>query len=76
MATARYEPRYPTPTQNHHEIASVRVLYCRMRTSVLFLSLLAAPALADQVPILPPVHEFNERYLSTKREKLGHRFPD
>ncbi|MFM7042994.1 MAG: 3,4-dihydroxy-2-butanone-4-phosphate synthase [Planctomycetaceae bacterium] len=30
----------------------------------------------DQVPILPPVHEFNERYLATKREKLGHRFPD
>ena len=29
----------------------------------------------DQVPILPPVHEFNERYLQTKREKLGHRFP-
>jgi 3,4-dihydroxy 2-butanone 4-phosphate synthase/GTP cyclohydrolase II len=30
----------------------------------------------DQVPILPPVHEFNEKYLATKREKLGHRFPD
>ena len=29
----------------------------------------------DQVPILPPVHEFNEKYLATKREKLGHRFP-
>lgn len=29
----------------------------------------------DQVPILPPVHEFNERYLATKREKLGHTFP-
>jgi 3,4-dihydroxy 2-butanone 4-phosphate synthase/GTP cyclohydrolase II len=29
----------------------------------------------DQVPILPQVHEFNERYLATKREKLGHRFP-
>ena len=29
----------------------------------------------DQVPILPPVHEFNERYLATKREKLGHNFP-
>jgi 3,4-dihydroxy 2-butanone 4-phosphate synthase/GTP cyclohydrolase II len=29
----------------------------------------------DQVPILPPVHEFNERYLATKREKLGHKFP-
>ncbi|MEX0670056.1 MAG: GTP cyclohydrolase II [Pirellulales bacterium] len=29
----------------------------------------------DQVPILPPVHEFNERYLATKREKLGHQFP-
>ena len=29
----------------------------------------------DQVPILPPVHEFNERYLTTKREKLGHKFP-
>ena len=30
----------------------------------------------DQVPILPPVHEFNERYLATKREKLGHTFPE
>jgi len=30
----------------------------------------------DQVPILPPVHEFNERYLATKREKMGHKFPD
>ena len=29
----------------------------------------------DQVPILPPVHEFNEKYLATKREKMGHRFP-
>jgi len=29
----------------------------------------------DQVPILPPVNEHNERYLATKREKLGHRFP-
>ncbi|MFM7138274.1 MAG: GTP cyclohydrolase II [Planctomycetota bacterium] len=30
----------------------------------------------DQVPILPPVNEHNEKYLATKREKLGHRFPD
>jgi 3,4-dihydroxy 2-butanone 4-phosphate synthase / GTP cyclohydrolase II len=30
----------------------------------------------DQVPILPPSNAFNERYLATKREKLGHRFPD
>jgi 3,4-dihydroxy 2-butanone 4-phosphate synthase/GTP cyclohydrolase II len=30
----------------------------------------------DQVPILPPVNEFNEKYLATKREKLGHRFPE
>jgi 3,4-dihydroxy 2-butanone 4-phosphate synthase/GTP cyclohydrolase II len=29
----------------------------------------------DQVPILPPANEFNEKYLATKREKLGHRFP-
>ncbi len=29
----------------------------------------------DQVPILPPANEHNERYLATKREKLGHRFP-
>lgn len=29
----------------------------------------------DQVPILPPVHEFNEKYLATKREKMGHHFP-
>jgi 3,4-dihydroxy 2-butanone 4-phosphate synthase/GTP cyclohydrolase II len=30
----------------------------------------------DQVPILPPVHEFNKRYLATKRDKLGHAFPE
>jgi 3,4-dihydroxy 2-butanone 4-phosphate synthase / GTP cyclohydrolase II len=29
----------------------------------------------DQVPILPPANEHNEKYLATKREKLGHRFP-
>jgi len=30
----------------------------------------------DQIPIVPPVHEHNQRYLQTKREKLGHRFPE
>jgi 3,4-dihydroxy 2-butanone 4-phosphate synthase/GTP cyclohydrolase II len=30
----------------------------------------------DQVPILPPVHEHNARYIATKREKLGHHLPD
>jgi len=29
----------------------------------------------DQVPILPPIHEHNVRYLATKRDKLGHRLP-
>ncbi len=29
----------------------------------------------DQVPILPPVHEYNARYIATKRDKLGHRLP-
>ena len=29
----------------------------------------------DQVPILPPIHEHNAKYLATKRDKLGHRFP-
>ena len=29
----------------------------------------------DQVPILPPVHEHNARYIATKRDKLGHRLP-
>jgi len=29
----------------------------------------------DQVPILPPSNEHNQRYLDTKREKMGHRFP-
>lgn len=29
----------------------------------------------DQVPIVPPANEFNERCLATKREKMGHRFP-
>jgi 3,4-dihydroxy 2-butanone 4-phosphate synthase/GTP cyclohydrolase II len=30
----------------------------------------------DQVPILPPVHEHNARYMATKREKLGHHLPE
>jgi 3,4-dihydroxy 2-butanone 4-phosphate synthase/GTP cyclohydrolase II len=30
----------------------------------------------DQVPILPPIHEHNARYLATKRDKLGHRLPN
>lgn len=30
----------------------------------------------DQVPILPPVNEHNEQYLATKRDKLGHQFPE
>jgi 3,4-dihydroxy 2-butanone 4-phosphate synthase/GTP cyclohydrolase II len=30
----------------------------------------------DQVPILPPIHEHNARYLATKRDKMGHRLPD
>lgn len=29
----------------------------------------------DQVPIVGPVHEHNERYLATKRDKMGHRLP-
>ena len=30
----------------------------------------------DQVPIHPPPNQFNERYLATKREKLGHNLPE
>ncbi|NIL95877.1 MAG: 3,4-dihydroxy-2-butanone-4-phosphate synthase [Planctomycetales bacterium] len=30
----------------------------------------------DQIPIMPPIHEHNARYLETKRDKLGHRLPD
>jgi len=29
----------------------------------------------DQVPIVPPIHEHNARYLATKRDKMGHRLP-
>jgi 3,4-dihydroxy 2-butanone 4-phosphate synthase/GTP cyclohydrolase II len=29
----------------------------------------------DQVPILPPVNEHNEKYLATKRDKMGHKIP-
>jgi 3,4-dihydroxy 2-butanone 4-phosphate synthase/GTP cyclohydrolase II len=29
----------------------------------------------DQIPIHPPVHEHNEKYLATKRDKLGHTLP-
>ncbi|MEL6107776.1 MAG: GTP cyclohydrolase II [Planctomycetota bacterium] len=32
--------------------------------------------LFDQVPIVPPVNEFNKHYLETKREKMGHELPD
>lgn len=30
----------------------------------------------DQVPIVPPVNEHNQRYLETKRVKMGHQLPD
>jgi len=29
----------------------------------------------DQVPIIGPIHEYNERYMTTKRDKMGHRLP-
>jgi len=30
---------------------------------------------ADQVPIVGPIHEHNERYITTKRDKMGHKLP-
>lgn len=30
----------------------------------------------DQVPIVPPVNKHNQKYLETKREKMGHRLPE
>ncbi|MEM9827261.1 MAG: GTP cyclohydrolase II [Planctomycetota bacterium] len=30
----------------------------------------------DQVPIVPPVNPHNQRYLETKRAKMGHRLPE
>jgi len=29
----------------------------------------------DQVPIVPPMNEFNADYLATKRDKMGHHLP-
>ena len=29
----------------------------------------------DQVPIVPPIHEYNEVYMATKRDKMGHQLP-
>ncbi len=29
----------------------------------------------DQVPILTPTNEFNEHYMTTKRDRMGHRLP-
>lgn len=29
----------------------------------------------DQIPIVPPVHQHNERYMATKRDKMGHQLP-
>ena len=29
----------------------------------------------DQVPIIGPIHEYNKRYIATKRDKLGHKLP-
>ena len=30
----------------------------------------------DQVPIVPPIHAENARYLATKRDKMGHKLPE
>jgi 3,4-dihydroxy 2-butanone 4-phosphate synthase/GTP cyclohydrolase II len=30
----------------------------------------------DQVPIQPTPNQYNERYLATKREKMGHNLPE
>jgi 3,4-dihydroxy 2-butanone 4-phosphate synthase/GTP cyclohydrolase II len=30
----------------------------------------------DQVPIVPPVNPHNQRYLETKRQKMGHQLPE
>ena len=32
-------------------------------------------SVVDQVPIVPPVNEHNQKYLETKREKMGHQLP-
>ncbi|MEM9942027.1 MAG: GTP cyclohydrolase II [Planctomycetota bacterium] len=29
----------------------------------------------DQIPIVPPTNEHNEKYLATKRDKMGHKLP-
>ncbi len=29
----------------------------------------------DQVPILPQIHEHNQKYLATKRDRMGHKLP-
>jgi 3,4-dihydroxy 2-butanone 4-phosphate synthase/GTP cyclohydrolase II len=29
----------------------------------------------DQIPILGPIHEHNQRYLAAKRDKMGHKLP-
>jgi len=30
----------------------------------------------DQIPIVPPIHEHNAKYLATKRDKMGHTLPE
>ena len=30
----------------------------------------------DQIPIVPPIHEYNAAYLATKRDKMGHDLPE
>ena len=30
----------------------------------------------DQIPIVPPIHEYNAAYLATKRDKMGHHLPE
>jgi len=29
----------------------------------------------DQVPIVPPINEYNVNYLAAKRDKMGHQLP-
>ena len=56
-------------------LTKIRLLTNNPKKIDAFLSASFDLQVVDQIPIVPPVHEHNAKYLATKRDKLGHTLP-
>ena len=56
-------------------LSSVRLLTNNPKKTEAFNLRGFALTVVDQVPIIPPVNEHNQKYLDTKRDKMGHKLP-